>query len=140
MDERIAFRLACAQAAAGLIGGIPTPFFGAGLGWRGIAPSGIAAILAAGMLLRVPVAPMSGLIADARNDRRGAMLALYAVMFLGYGALSWTTAPLAVVLAAVAVNVAAGAVTPLLESASVRLSEVYKFDYGHVRLWCSITF
>jgi PPP family 3-phenylpropionic acid transporter len=140
MDQRIAFRLARAQAAAGLIGGITTPFFGAWLAWRGIAPSGIAAILAAGMLLRVPVAPMSGLVADARNDRRGAMLVLYAIMFLSYGALNWAAAPFAIFLAAVGANVAAGAVTPLLESASVRLSEVYKFDYGHVRLWCSITF
>ncbi|HWA88444.1 MAG TPA: MFS transporter [Rhizomicrobium sp.] len=138
--DKVAFRLACAQAAAGLIGGITTPFFGAWLGWRGIAPSGIAAILGAGMLLRVAVAPMSGLIADARNDRRGAMLVLYCAMLLGYGALNWAVAPFAIALAAVGANVAAGAVTPLLESVSVRLSEVHKFDYGHVRLWCSLTF
>ncbi len=138
--EKIAFRLACAQAAAGLIGGIYTPFFGAWLGFRGLNPSQIGVLLAFGMLLRVVVAPVSGLIADARNDRRGAMLALYSVTFLGYGALIFVHAPIWIFFAAVAANIAAGAVTPLLESVSVRLSEVFKFDYGHVRLWASATF
>ncbi len=79
------------------------------------------------MLLRVAVAPVSGLVADARNDRRGAMLLLYGAMLLGYGALAWSDAPSVIFVAAVAANVAGGAVTPLLESVSVRLSEVYKF-------------
>jgi PPP family 3-phenylpropionic acid transporter len=138
--ENVAFRLACAQAAAGLIGGIYTPFFGAWLGWKGLAPSAIGALLATGMLLRVAAVPASGLIADARNDRRFSMLVLYAVMLAGYGALNWVEAPTLIFLAAVSANVAAGAVTPLLESVSIRLSEVYRFDYGHVRLWCSLMF
>jgi len=138
--ERIAFRLSLAQAAAGMIGGIYTPFFGAWLGFRGLMPEQIGLLLASGMLLRVVFAPVSGLIADARNDRRGAMLVLYGAMLLGYGALNWAQAPLLIFLAAVLANVAAGGVTPLLESVSVRLSEVYKFDYGHVRLCCSLTF
>jgi PPP family 3-phenylpropionic acid transporter len=138
--EKVAFRLSCAQAAAGLIGGIYTPFFGAWLAWRGLDPAQIGALLAAGMLLRVGFAPVSGIVADARNDRRGSMLFLYTVMFLGYGALNWTEAPALIFLAAVSANVAAGAITPLLESVSVRLSEVYRFDYGHVRIWCSILF
>jgi len=138
--DRIAFRLASAQGAAGLIGGVYTPFFGAWLAFRGLAPDGIGALLAAGMLLRVLVAPVSGLIADARNDRRGAMLLLYCVMLVGYAALNWAPTPFWIFVAAVSANVAGGAVTPLLESVSVRLSEVYKFDYGHVRLWASATF
>jgi len=138
--EKVAFRLACAQAAAGLVGGIYTPFFGAWLHWRGLNPSEIGVLLALGMLLRVAVAPVSGLVADARNDRRGAMLALCSVTFLGYSALIFVHAPLWIFVAAIAANIASGAVTPLLESVSVRLSEVFKFDYGHVRLWASATF
>src|ERR1700733_2175361 len=130
----VSFRLALAQAASGLVGGMYTPFFGAWLGWRGLAPGEIGVLLAAGMLLRVAVSPVSGLIADARNDRRGAMLVLYTVMLCGYAALNWTRTPALIFVAAVSANIAAGAITPLLESVSVRLSEVYKFDYGHVRL------
>jgi PPP family 3-phenylpropionic acid transporter len=136
----VSFRLALAQAASGLIGGMYTPFFGAWLGWRGLAPGQIGVLLAAGMLLRVAVAPVSGLVADARNDRRGAMLVLYTIMLCGYAALNWTRTPSLIFVAAVSANIAGGAITPLLESVSVRLSEVYKFDYGHVRLWASTTF
>ena len=51
-----------------------TPFFGAWLAWRGLSPGQIGVLLATGMLLRVLVAPITGLVADARNDRRGMML------------------------------------------------------------------
>ena len=136
----VSFRLALAQAASGSVGGMYTPFFGAWLAWRGLLPGQIGVLLAAGMLLRVAVAPVSGLIADARNDRRGAMLVLYTAMLCGYAALNWTRTPALIFVAAVSANIAGGAITPLLESVSVRLSEVYKFDYGHVRLWASTTF
>lgn len=92
------------------------------------------------MLLRVIVAPVTGIIADARNDRRGMMMFLYAIMFIGYGALNWVSLPLLIFLAAVPANISGGAVTPLLESVSVRLSERFNFDYGHVRLWASSAF
>ena len=135
-----AFRLGLAQAASGLIGGAYVPFFGAWLAWRGLTPSEIGALLATGMLLRVIVAPLLGLIADARNDRRAAMLFLGCVMLVGYGTLDWLRTPLLIFVAAVAGNVAAGAFTPLLESVCIRLSERYDFDYGHVRLWASALF
>jgi len=136
----VALRLSFAQAASGLVGGAYTPFFGAWLAWRGLSSSEIAILLSAGMLLRVIVAPATGIIADARNDRRGMMLALYGVMFLGYGALNWVTLPYLIFIAAVPANIAGGAVSPLLESVSVRLSERFNFDYGHVRLWASSAF
>lgn len=136
----VALRLSFAQAASGLIGGAYTPFFGAWLAWKGLSPSEIGTLLSAGMLLRVAVAPFTGIVADARNDRRGVMLALYAIMLAGYGALNWVTMPLFIFAAAVPANVAGGACTPLLESVSVRLSERFGFDYGHVRLWASTLF
>lgn len=136
----VAFRLALAQAASGLIGGAYTPFFGAWLAWRGLTPAQIGATLAMGMLLRVLVAPVTGLVADARNDRRGMMLFLYAVVLAGYGALNVVSGVLLIFLAVIPANVAGGAVTPLLESVSVRLSERFAFDYGHVRMWASTVF
>ena len=138
--KHVALRLSFAQAAAGLVGGAYTPFFGAWLAWRGLSPGEIGALLSAGMLLRVVVAPVTGIIADARNDRRGVMLALYSITLIGYSALNWTTLPLLIFLAAVPANVASGAASPLLESVSVRLSERFNFDYGHVRLWASVLF
>ena len=136
----VALRLALAQGASGLIGGVYTPFFGAWLAWSGLSPGQIGATLAMGMLLRVLVAPVTGLVADARNDRRGMMLALYAVTLVGYGALNVVSSVVLIFVAVVPANVAGGAITPLLESVSVRLSERFGFDYGHVRMWASTVF
>lgn len=132
--------MSLAQAASGLIGGAYTPFFGAWLAWRGLSPGQIGVLLATGMLLRVAVAPVTGLVADARNDRRGMMLFLYAVVLAGYGGLNLADAFVPILFAALPANVAGGAITPLLESVSVRLSERFGFDYGHVRLWASTVF
>jgi PPP family 3-phenylpropionic acid transporter len=136
----VAVRLSFAQAASGVIGGAATPFFGAWLAWRGMAPAEIGAIMAAGMLLRVFVAPVSGMIADARNDRRAMMLGLYAVMLVSYASLNFVKAHPLIALASIAAAVAGGATSPLMESVTIRLADRYGFDYGRVRLWCSTLF
>jgi PPP family 3-phenylpropionic acid transporter len=136
----IAARLGATQAAAGFVGGAFTPFLGAWLAWRGLSAGQIAAVLSAGLLLRAFAGPASGIISDARNDRRAMMIFLYWIMLIGYGALAFTTHPIAIFLAAVPAAVANGAALPLLESVSVRLSERYGFDYGRVRLWGTSSF
>jgi PPP family 3-phenylpropionic acid transporter len=136
----IALRLSLAQGASGLFSGAYTPFFGAWLAWKGLDPIAIGSLLSAAMLLRVVVAPVTGMIADARNDRRSMMLFLCLVMIAGYGALIFVTSPALIFAAAICGSIASGATTPLLESASVRLADRYKFDYGHVRLWASSLF
>lgn len=136
----VAFRLSAAQAASALISGVVNPFFGAWLAWKGFSPAMIGALLSAGMLLRVFVVPLSGITADARNDRRGTMLVLCIMMFAGYAALNFVSWPVLVFAAAVPASVAAGACSPLLESVCVRLANRFGFDYGHVRVWASASF
>jgi PPP family 3-phenylpropionic acid transporter len=138
--KRIASRLGLSHAASGLLSGVFTPFFGAWLAWRGLSADQIALLLSAGLLLRGLAGPASGIIADARNDRRAVMLALYWATLIGYGALNFTAVPLLIFLASVPATVALGSATPLLESVSVRLSERYGFNYGRVRLWASSAF
>jgi PPP family 3-phenylpropionic acid transporter len=138
--KAIASRLGFSQAASGLVSGVFTPFFAAWLAWRGLSPSQIGAVLSAGLLLRALLGPASGIMADARNDRRTVMIVLYWAMLVGYGALNFVKAPVAVFVAAVSATVAFGSATPLLESVSVRLSERYGFNYGRVRLWASSAF
>ena len=138
--RNVALRLSFAQAAAGLFGGAYTPFFGAWLAWKGLSPAEIGALLSTAMLLRVVVSPITGIVADARNDRRAMMLALYAVAFAGYGALNGIDKVPLIFLATIPANLAHGSITPLLESVSVRLADRFGFDYGHVRLWASTLF
>jgi MFS transporter, PPP family, 3-phenylpropionic acid transporter len=135
----IARRLSAAWGAWGLSGGIYTPFFGAWLAYKGMSPTEIGTLLSAGMLLRVLVPPVTGIIADARNDRRAVMLVLIALQFLGYLALSFVLTPFQIFVFAVA-NVSGAAAGPLMDSISTRLAERLGFDYGHVKRWNSITF
>ncbi len=138
--KRIATRLGISQASSGMVSGIFLPFFGAALAWRGLSPDQIGLVLSSALMLRAVAGPLSGIIADAHNDRRRVMLTLYWVMLSGYGALIFAPSWLAVFFTAVPAYVAYGAATPLLESVCVRLSERYSFDYGRVRIWASTSF
>lgn len=120
--------------------GVFIPLFGAWLAWRGLTAEAISFLLASALILRAVAGPLSGIIADARNDRRFVMLALYWVMLIGFGALNIITLPSLLFLAAVPAYVAYGAATPILESVSVRLAERFNFDYGRVRIWASSSF
>jgi len=136
----IAARLSLAQGGLGLLNGGILPFFGAFLASRGLSAPAIAAILSAGLLLQVAISPLAGIIADARNDRRGALIACALVALTGFGSLHLVTGPIAIALAAVPAIAAFGVIFPLLDSVSIRLSERFGFDYGHVRRWSSVAF
>jgi PPP family 3-phenylpropionic acid transporter len=136
----VVLRLSGAWGAWGLSGGIYTPFFGAWLAWKGMSPAEIGTLLSAGMLLRVIVPPVTGIVADARNDRRSVMIVLIGLQFLGYLALDWAITPLQIFVFAVTANVTGAAAGPLMDSVSTRLAEHFGFDYGHVKRWNSITF
>lgn len=136
----VELRLAGAWGAWGLSGGIYTPFFGAWLAWKGMSSIEIGTLLSAGMLLRVVVPPITGIVADARNDRRSMMIVLMGLQFAGYLALNFAISPLAIFVFAVTANVTGAAAGPLMDSVSTRLAERFGFDYGHVKRWNSITF
>lgn len=138
--KHLSSRLSFSQFASGSVSGVFIPLFGAWLAWRGLTPEAIAVLLGSALMLRALAGPLSGVIADARNDRRVVMLVLYWVMLAGFGALNLIEEPYLIFLAAVPAYVAYGAATPLLESVSVRLSEHFSFDYGRVRIWASSAF
>ncbi len=123
-----------------MVGGASVPFFGAWLAYKGLSAQQIGTLLATGMLMRILVLPATGTIADARNDRRGMMLFLAAIMTLGFVTLTQVSWPLLIFVAAVSANAAVGASSPLLESVSVRIANRFAFDYGHVRVWASAVF
>jgi|HubBroStandDraft_6_1064221.scaffolds.fasta_scaffold75075_5 PPP family 3-phenylpropionic acid transporter len=123
-----------------MIGGVSLPFFGAWLAWKGLSPTQIGTLFSLGMMLRILVVPITGIVADARNDRRGMMVFLGLVMAAGFGSLTQVSPPLLLFVAAVPANIATGAASPLLESVSIRIANRNGFDYGHVRVWASSMF
>jgi len=136
----VAVRLSATWGTWGTSGGIYTPFVGAWLAYTGMRPIEIGALLSSGMLLRVIVPPITGIIADARNDRRSMIVALMGVQLVCWTALNWFLTPVALFVLVVTSNMAGGAAGPLVESVSMRLAERFGFDYGRVRLWNSLAF
>ena len=135
-----ALKLGVAYAASGISGGMYIPFFGAWLVYKGMSTVEIGTLLSVGMLLRVIVPPLTGMIADARDDRRSMMIALYGLQFLGYLGLNFVMTPVQIFLVAVTASMAGSAASPLQEGVSMRIAERLGFDYGRVRLWNSLTF
>ena len=138
--KNIARRLVFSQSASGLTSGIYTPFFGAWMAWQGLSAGQIAIVLSAGLLLRGVAGPITGVMADARNDRRIAMLITYWVILASYGVMTLSHATWLIMLAGIIATIGTGTAVPLLESVSVRLSERYGFDYGRVRIGASSAF
>jgi PPP family 3-phenylpropionic acid transporter len=138
--QSIGNRLNMAQAASGMVSGIATPFFGVWLAWRGLSAAQIALVLSAGLILRTVIGPLTGIVADARNDRREMMLYLYGAVTASYAAMTAAASTATVMVAAILAQIASGAALPLLESVSVRLAENNGLQYGRVRLWASSAF
>jgi PPP family 3-phenylpropionic acid transporter len=138
--KHLSTRLSFSQFASGSVSGVFIPFFAASLAWRGLSADQIGLLLSAALILRAFAGPLSGIFADARNDRRAVMLVLYWIMVAGFGSLCVVGSPLLIFLVSVPAYIAYGAATPLLESVSVRLAERFGFDYGRVRIWASSAF
>lgn len=136
----VPLRLSFAHAALGIVGGAYLPFFGAWLAWKGLSPASIGLLIGLPMVLRVVAGPIAGIVADARNDRRGVMMVLLAVSFAGFLLLNAAETVVLVFAAAVPAILMWGASGPLIESVTIRLAERFEFDYGRVRLWGSVSF
>ena len=136
----LAIRLAAVQAASGLLGGAYLPFFSPFLAARGLSASNIGLLLASATFLRIVIAPLAGIVADARGDRRLVMLGFTAFAFAGFAALMGVHEPQALFITAVIALVLSGSTSPILESVTLRAAERAGTAYGRVRVWLSIAF
>ena len=136
----VAIRLAAVQVAAGLLGGAYLPFFSPLLASRGLTPANIGLLLASATFLRIMIAPLAGIAADARGDRRLVMLVFTALAFAGFTALIAVRQPQAIFVTAVVTLVLSGSTSPILESVTLRAAERSGVAYGQVRVWLSIAF
>jgi MFS transporter, PPP family, 3-phenylpropionic acid transporter len=136
----VTFRLSAIQAANGLLGGAYLPFFSASLSARGMPAPTIGLLLALATLLRIAIAPLTGLVADARDDRRSVMLLFTFFSVIGFIALALVRDSAAIFWSATAALVLWGATSPILESVTLRAAEHEGLSYGQVRVWLSIAF
>ncbi|MBX9752969.1 MAG: MFS transporter [Roseococcus sp.] len=120
--------------------GVMMPFLPAILAEGGLTPGEVGLVLAAGSLVRLVVAPLSGRLADRVPDMRRLLAAaalLAAASALGFG----LAAGLALLLAVqVLHSVAAAPIVPLCDALAVGAVRRGGFDYARVRSVGSITF
>ncbi len=138
-----AARFALAQSALNLLGGVYLPFFPLWLQHNDISPQQTSLILGVGMITRVFVAPVAGLVADALNDRRLVAIAIAALSFVLFGALAlfgegngfWPIFVLTVTAATFHSSLG-----PIIETQTARGADDYGFHYSRVRAIGSFSF
>ena len=139
-QSHISLRLSAYYAASFLIVGIKAPFWPVWLAGRGLGAREIAALFAAAIWINVATTPAIGALADRLGRRRALMVVLCGVAIVGYASL-WNAYAFWVLLGLTLVTATAQtAVMPLGDSITLAAVRERGIDYGHVRVWGSVSF
>lgn len=135
-----AWRVSLFYGALFSVTGVQLPFFPVWLDWRGMTAQDIAFIGALPMLARVIAAPLFAHLADRSGRHRQVLIwvawsGCAALMLLGLARGFWTIFALSLAFAVVWT-----AVIPLTETIAVAGVRAAGLDYGHMRVWGSLTF
>ncbi|NWH08275.1 MAG: MFS transporter [Alphaproteobacteria bacterium] len=136
----LARRIAAAQVATNLFGGVYLAYYAVWLKSRGFSSEAIGFMFASANILRVFTSPVAGIISDASDDRRSvvfilASASLIAWLCAGASDVLFLTAAFAVL----GVILHAG-IGPVIESVTIRQARLHGFEYGRVRLIGSLSF
>ena len=136
----VALRLAGFYAALFATVGIQIPFWPLWLKDRGLSPSEIGLLVAAGYLIRVVANPAVGHLVDHRGDRKRPMLTLA----LAAAALWLLFAPVTGFVPILLITVVAifpfTSLMPVGDSLAMMEVHTHRLDYGRIRLWGSLAF
>lgn len=135
-----AIRLSALYGGMFLVIGIMMPFWPVWLEAKGLSPSEIGLVIAAGSIVRVFVGPFTARIADRTGERKRPMVILSILgllMFLPFALVDsfWAILLLQALFAGMF-----GPMMPLSESLTMTGAKQDGLDYGRIRLWGSITF
>jgi len=135
-----AIRLSALYGGMFLVIGIMMPFWPVWLEAKGLSPSEIGLVIAAGSIVRVFVGPFTARIADRTGERKRPMVILSVLgllMFLPFALVDsfWMILLLQALFAGMF-----GPMMPLSESLTMTGAKQDGLDYGRIRLWGSITF
>jgi MFS transporter, PPP family, 3-phenylpropionic acid transporter len=140
MTDRFVPRLRLFYAAQFVLIGMQVPFFPVWLADRGFAPRAIGLILAAPMIVRVPIVPIATRLADRFGAVRGAIVTAAATAMVGYLLAGLVAGSSLLIAAVVAALIAFGMTFPLGDAYALRGLAERGRPYGPVRLWGSAAF
>jgi PPP family 3-phenylpropionic acid transporter len=140
MSNRFVSRLRVFYAAQFIVIGIQVPFFPVWLDARGLDPRAIGLILAAPMIMRVPIVPLATRFADRFGAVREALAATAAIAMVFYMLAGLAEGFLALFATVVAALIAFGMTFPFADAYALRGLAERGRSYGSARLWGSAAF
>lgn len=140
MTNRLALRLSAFYAAFFLFGGMSLPFLPVWLRAKGLDAREIGLVLAAPLLVRLVVVPLSTRLADRFAIPRGALLVTASTSIVGYAVLGLGTGFASIFAAMSLASVVSTPILPLADAYALRGLAEQRRAYGPVRLWGSVSF
>ncbi len=140
MKDRFAVSVAAFYAAFFLVSGISLPFLPVWLAAKGLDAPEIGAVLAAPLVVRLIVVPLSTRLADTFAITRGALVVTAVASVAGF-CLVGVGSGFAFILVAISLaSVASTPIVPLADAYALRGLAERRRAYGPVRLWGSVSF
>lgn len=136
----VALRLGTFYAALFVVAGTKLPYFPIWLDGRGLGTAEIAAIVALPLFVRIAVTPLIGVAADARGDRRQALVVLAWVALAAFVMLGFVGGFWPILACTLLLSVATTSLMPLIETIAMAGVRRLGLDYGRMRLWGSLSF
>ena len=136
----VAVRLAWVYGTIFFIVGLQTAYLPAWLLARGMTEAGIGIILSIPMLVRVVTTPLITFGADRFQRQRQTMVVLAWGVLASVTALAFAHSFIAILLAMICVATFWTTVMPMTEALTMRGVRALGLEYGHIRLWGSLTF
>ena len=135
-----ALRLALFFTALFVVAGTKLPYLPVWLDWRGLDKAQIAVVTAAPLFLRIVGGPLVAMAADWWGERRQAVIVLALLALGGALALGLADGFWSILLVTLVGALAAMGLMPLAETLAMSGVRRGGLDYGHMRLWGSISF
>ncbi len=123
-----------------LVIGIMMPFWPVWLSSKGLSPSEIGMVIAAGSIVRVFVSPVVARLCDRLGERKRPIIALSMGAFLLFLPFALLDNFIPILMLQACFAGLLGPLMPLSDSLSMNAVRSHGIDYGRVRLWGSLTF
>lgn len=138
--QSYAARVSLFYAAVFLIYGFHVPYLPLWLNWRGLSETEVAIVTGAPFFLRLAVTPFVAVTADQRGNHGQCILWLAAIGLAATLVLSGMTTFWPIMVVSLAFALTTMTIMPLTETVAIAGVRSYGLDYGHMRLWGSLTF
>lgn len=135
-----AIRLSVLYGSIFLVIGIMMPFWPVWLESKGLSPSQIGLVIAAGSVFRVFLAPQIARLADRTGERKRLLIFLACAAFVAFLPFAIADSLWAILILQALSAGLFGSLMPLSESLTMTGARQHGLDYGRIRLWGSLTF